>query len=119
MVHYFLEQFSEGKIPSVTEEALDKITEHSWKGNIRELRNFCERLAVLSRGQIDLPLAEAQLIDEPQSIQVPSCLSSPDDELAVILEALQEAGGNKTAAAEALGISRVTLWRKLRQLGLH
>ncbi|SCI25794.1 (S)-limonene 6-monooxygenase [uncultured Oscillibacter sp.] len=119
LVHYFLEQFSEGKIPSVTEEALDKITEHSWKGNIRELRNFCERLAVLSRGQIDLPLAEAQLIDEPQSIQVPSCLSSPDDELAVILEALQEAGGNKTAAAEALGISRVTLWRKLRQLGLH
>ena len=119
LVRYFLEQFSEGKIRSITVEALDKITQCSWKGNIRELRNFCERLAVLSCGQIDLPLVEAQLADEPKPIQVPSCLSSPDDELAVILEALQEAGGNKTAAAEALGISRVTLWRKLRQLGLH
>lgn len=119
LVRYFVEQFSGGKPLPITPEAMDQIAQCSWMGNIRELRNFCERLVVLCSGCIDQSLVTAQLREEPEAAPSHAHQPVPDgEEAAVILEALREAGGNKTAAAQALGISRVTLWRKLRQLGL-
>jgi len=119
LVRYFVEQFSGGKSLLVTPEAMDRIAQGSWMGNIRELRNFCERLVVLCSGCIDLPLVIAQMKEEPEGYAPTTRPSTLDEEAAVILEALRESEGNKTAAAQALGMSRVTLWRKLRQLGLY
>jgi len=86
-----------------------RLLRHDWPGNIRELKNFMERFAVLYPAADD-PAALLASLFQPAA---PG--EGPGREL---LRALREAGGNRAAAARALGISRSTLWRRLRQKGL-
>lgn len=126
LVRYFVAQFSPDRKLHIPPEVMNRIVSYSWPGNIRELRNFCERAAVLGDGEINQDLIEELLPDQVvsrQAIEEPKIspdLPAPQDEddLLVLLEALRQCGGNKTRAAETLGISRVTLWRRLRELGL-
>ncbi len=101
---------------------------YSWPGNVRELRNIIEKIVVLTERSLITPvLLENLLIGEDMIMADVRRRESPDnsfDERAVIdeykhierekiLEALVETNGNRKAAAEKLGISRTTLYRKL------
>ncbi len=104
--------------PSIEPDALEVLKKYHWRGNIRELRNFCENAVVMSTSrQISAKNLDAK-VTAPQSAAGASAspFSKKDNELELIRKALEAAGGNKTKAAEMLGISRRTLHRKLAEL---
>lgn len=133
----FLEEYNKKlhkTIKRITPAAQKLLLAHRWPGNIRELRNVCERLSVLANGDeitaadvekvLDYDLAAAVKQSFPrekkQAGMFPAgtpALSSLEKE--VILSALAQTGQNKTKAAEMLGISRTTLWRKIKELHLE
>ena len=125
LLNHYIKQFSsENNVEPVrlTEGALKALRNYSWPGNIRELRNFCENIVVLKRGgevtEYDLdPKYQAQesnhLAEEPVAPQ--AMLSKSENDKRLLRNALVKAGGNRTRAAELMGISRRTLHRKLAQ----
>jgi DNA-binding NtrC family response regulator len=95
---------------------MSALRRYDWPGNVRELRNVLERALILGRGEpIDVP----QLSPEIQrgSKTKTSSARLEDVERAHIQEILSSVQGNRTRAAELLGISRSTLKRKLIELG--
>lgn len=136
LLAHFIRQFStENGVPPLTIEAgaLRTLQAYSWPGNIRELRNFCENAVVLRRGgsftEYDLeprfrqvnapgPLA-GQGTSAPMTANVapgsPDSLSVEENEKRLLREALLKARGNRTKAAELMGVSRRTLHRKVAQ----
>src|SRR5688500_5924309 len=103
---------------NVPREVLDKLSDYSWPGNVRELENVIERAAVLCRSDTlrleDLPDVVAQASAPP-----PSALSFPigttleEVENRLIRETLKSTNGDKSLAAQLLGISTRTIYRKL------
>jgi DNA-binding NtrC family response regulator len=127
LVKNFIDEFSaenDKNISSISEDALAALCAYEWPGNIRELRNCIERMVVLSRSDL------LELDNIPMNIREKSSpgisrkiLSSPScdldrNEKMLIIRALEESGGNRTKAAEKLGISRRTLHRKLKTYNL-
>jgi two-component system response regulator HydG len=119
----------DGRITGVSEPAHAALMAYSWPGNVRELRNVVERtLAVCSRSQIelsDLPQAVQQCA--PQDTANTFASERPRNELAAargraereqLANALHRHNNNRSHAAVELGISRVTLYKKLNQHGL-
>ena len=107
----------------VSPEALQALMEYPWPGNIREIEAVMERAAFLFEGsQIELdnlPPAIARrsaLVKGKPLVQPIQTLM--DVEKSAILTATQAAQGNLTKAAQALGISRTTLWRKMKEFGI-
>ncbi len=121
---HFLRTYAErmGKaVTGITPAAMDRLLRHPWPGNVRELEKVMERAAVLADTDvIGLP-------DLPPALQEPGVELPPppgrrtlaDIEKAHILSTLYEVGWNQARAAEALGIGRTTLWRKLREYGIR
>ena len=103
--------------PVVLEEALAAIERYPWPGNLRELRNALERAALLARGA---PISIEHLPGEVRALpEVTAPGASLEDlERRHILDVLERAGGHRSRAAAALGISRSTLNRKLDALGV-
>ena len=126
LLNHYLAQFCEenGKsIRGFTPEAYALLAGYGWPGNIRELRNLVERMVVLARGEwldvMDLPPQVRQQGGEPGGALKPGeGMTVEQMEQEMILEALERTGGNRTLAAEQLGMSRRTLHRKLNKLGL-
>jgi two-component system response regulator HydG len=124
LVHYFLRLFekehSRGPF-TLTPEALEKLRAYHWPGNVRQMRNVIETLVLFAHsntiGVQDLP-AEFQ---ERPAERVEFELGVPLDELErrAIIRTLDLTGGNRTKAAEILGISRRTLIRRLKELGVE
>lgn len=125
LVHHFMEENSKAfgrKIQDIAQDALHRLMEYGWPGNVREFKNAIEHAFVTVNGDC------LTLWDLPPEVQRPPAtgnstrLSShadqslPPDEEARILDALQQAHGNKTEAAKLLGVSRVTLWKKIKFL---
>ncbi len=125
LLDHFIKQYAkENAYPPVTIEpgAMRHLQLYPWPGNIRELRNFAENVVVLQRGG---SVSEFEL--EPkfrgETNQLPALHSPPpENPLSVeengkrlLREALIKSRGNRTAAAELLGISRRTLHRKIAQ----
>lgn len=109
----------------LTPEAKKLLLDYDWPGNVRELSNVCERIVVLSAGQmidaadIRRVLAVDDGLPEPAGQPVSGLGQTADrreEEKAGIRNALAAANGNKAQAAKLLGISRTTLWRKTREL---
>jgi DNA-binding NtrC family response regulator len=112
-------------IKRFNDEALAALQAYRWPGNVRELQNVIERAVLLSKRDVlgleDLPplLAAAGPVPvEPvgdrglkQALEVP--------ERQIILDALRSNGWNRQTTAEALGINRTTLYKKMRRLGLE
>ena len=126
LLNHYIKEFSEENAVEpvrLTEGALDVLRAYRWPGNIRELRNFCENIVVLKRGsevtEYDLdPKYQGQAGDSlaPQVIAPSSAtLSKEENEKRLLRNALIKASGNRTRAAELMGISRRTLHRKLTQ----
>ena len=132
LVHHFLELATEDRglaVDSISEEALRCLTAHEWPGNIRELQNTVERLAILaSGGEItleDLPeeLRGQSGITETPSANLPEAglsLTAAVDELEreLIGQALERTDWNKNRAAQLLGMNRTTLLEKIKKRGL-
>ena len=97
----------------ISPEALAVLEKYEWAGNIRELRNFCENIVVMnpSRTLTLENLDDKFLNSKPRT----SSFSKKENELDLIKKAIDAAGGNKSKAAEMLGISRRTLHRKLEE----
>jgi len=94
-------------------EASRMIQQYPWPGNLRQLKNTVKRATLLAQGKFITP-AELSL----EAVEIPSCpstaLHDEADEKRRILNALQQAGNNKSKAATLLGIDRKTLYNKLR-----
>jgi len=110
--------------PEITEEAMEVLKRYDWPGNVRELENALERAAVVARGA---PIDARHLPDRVREAPTPRVVSeapptNPTMELverAYIAWVLQAEGGNKTRAAEVLGIDPSTLYRKLNRYGIE
>jgi DNA-binding NtrC family response regulator len=120
LVTSFLEKFSSDSdaAPEMTEEAMRRLMAYDWPGNVRELENAIERAVALGSGPFvgvyDLPTA----LHYPTSDRVPAreeILPLEELERRAILSTLRQNGGDKKAAARALGIGKTTLYRKLKQ----
>jgi len=101
-----------------TRGALDRLMGYSWPGNVRELENVIERAVVLSRGDVlgedDLPDAIASAARaEPTQLAFEIGTPLEEIELRVIRETLRHTKGDKSLAAQLLGISTRTIYRKL------
>ncbi len=116
----FLAQFNKENNRSVegfSNQAKHALLSYEWPGNIRELRNSIESAVVLARGTIidleDLPLTVSKAQSSTTlSLEVGVTLSEAEKQL--IIATLAQCGGNKTKAADVLGIGRKTLHRKLQ-----
>jgi len=125
LARHFLAHFSEEtnkRVESVSAEAIDLLKEYAWPGNVRELQNVIERGVVLSAGREigagDLPPSIFR--PRPAVEAEPSVGSSLRDvEKHLILETLDSCDGNRTRAAEILGISSRTLRNKLKEYREH
>src|SRR3954463_11623612 len=104
-------------------QAITALLTHPWPGNIRELRNLIAKMAMESAGaEIDFSRLTAALTGEPsalrQTASMPvSNLDSMEEQM--IIKALERTGGQRTHAAEQLGISRRTLSRKLKEYNIN
>ena len=106
----------------LTDEALDALMRYTWPGNVRELENALERAVLLSGGRaVDVTsLPERIVTHTPERMVDARATPNPTldvIERAYILWVLQSEGGNKTRAAETLGIDPSTLHRKLQRFG--
>ena len=119
------EHFLRLKAPrkSFSSQAVSALLSHAWPGNIRELRNLVARLAMeSSTAEIDFFSLNASFTGEPaalrQTASLPvSNLDSMEEQM--IIKALERTGGQRTLAAEQLGISRRTLSRKLKEYNIN
>ena len=127
LADHFLRQVCEdaGKVVSgFTDEAMLALQRYRWPGNVRELENVIERAVLLGRdnviGLADLPtaLAAGNINVEPAAGRpLKQALESPERQ--IIREALEAASWNRNLTAEALGINRTTLYKKMKRLGLE
>ena len=108
----------------ISPEAMALLTTYPWPGNVRELRNAIQRAAVVATGEEvrpeDLParIREASRAAPLVGESADRALPLRDVERLYILEVLRQAGGNKSRAAELLGLDRKTLYRKLEDYRL-
>ncbi len=109
---------------SVTKEigkaAMTAMMNYSWPGNVRELRNLIEKLSIFCAGPIirseDLPSEFHAAGEDRREGQEPPVIEA--DELSELLSAVERTQGNRSKAAELLGISRATLYRRLSKFNL-
>ena len=126
LVKAFLDEFSREngkKVRELTPEALNMLLAYDWPGNVRELRNAIEQMVVLARNERltvrDVPLAIRGGADLTKINVVRTGMTVEDAERQLIIQALKETNGNRTKAAQQIGISRRTLHRKLKEYGLE
>jgi two-component system response regulator HydG len=121
LIDHFLQEMAterNGTAKALSSEALDAVMVYDWPGNVRELQNALEHAVVLTKAALIEPAALPERITRRRREPLVAERSSPNPSLEVIERAyimwvLQAEGGNKTRAAEVLGIDPSTLYRKL------
>jgi DNA-binding NtrC family response regulator len=107
--------------------ALAQLEAHGWPGNIRELRNFCERMLIFSAGaEIDIEHLPGEMLATPSQRQRDEGFTLPDNgirleelEQAMIKQALERTHGNRSRAARLLGLTRDTLLYRIKKYTLE
>ena len=122
---HFLRKYAareHSSMSSIAEEALNVLLSYSWPGNVRELENAIERAAVLGKGEQlrarDLPPQVHRGGDDERPL-IPAHLTLEEIEKLAIAQALRLTGGNKSEAAERLGIHRTSIYDKMRRYGIE
>ncbi len=123
LAHYFLHQFareSKKDVKGFTPEVEKAFLSYNWPGNVRELKHVIERAVILARspyvGMDSLP-PKLHTVAEPSAfITLPLGLKMEQIEKIIIEKTLTYTKGNKQAAAEMLGISLATLYRRLKEM---
>jgi DNA-binding NtrC family response regulator len=122
LAEHFLRQHNlryRRNVAEFTQGALEALRKHAWPGNVRELDHVVERAVLMSSGSVitalDLALQPGRDGDAASRIDE---MSLEDVERLLIRKALARAGGNANRAAEALGLSRSALYRRLQKYGL-
>ena len=122
---HFLRKYAarEGSgMTAISDEALNVLLSYSWPGNVRELENAIERAVVLGQGDRlraqDLPAQVHRRADDQHPL-VPAHLTLEEMEKLAIVQALRLTGGNKSEAAERLGIHRTSIYDKMRRYGIE
>ena len=132
LTQYFLDVMNQergAKVDSISDEALERLCQHSWPGNVRELENLIERLTIL-RGEGEIRLIDLPEIfhrDNVEHVRAPQISSDGIEfrhvvdrfETDLILQALEQTHWNKNRAAQLLGLNRTTLIEKIKKKGLH
>jgi len=116
LINHFLDNFCKNKWKkTLLPEVMTVMTQYNWPGNVRELKNTMERLIVMTEED------GVSIWDLPENIRMASSTAAEGTEVILsgvekkhILKVLHEKQGNKTLAAEALGISLKTLYNKLK-----
>ena len=111
----FCKQYDKAPI-SLTASACEKLTAHSWYGNIRELEHAIEKAVITDDGN-SIPAEMFQLVQKTE-IQQTEASTLEEMEKAMIRKALDKCGGNLSAVASQLGITRQTLYNKMKKFGL-
>lgn len=107
--------------PRLCSAVVEKLQRYHWPGNVRELRNLCERWAhCVEKSEItmdDLPTTILTVSPAGPISSIQRFSSLEEVELALILQTLEETGGNILETARRLGVSRKTIYRRLKQAG--
>jgi DNA-binding NtrC family response regulator len=122
LVDHFLGELKQpqGKnITGVDAECLEVLKSYRWPGNVRQLRNVIERALIVSRGPLitvaDLPPDMKRTTGSSSSFELRLGMSLDDVERELIMRTIEFTGGNKSRAAEVLGISLKTLYNRLER----
>lgn len=134
LINHFITKFNQNKkepITGISQDALEILCCYNWPGNIRELENLMERLAIIKRSGVidtlDLPekyrTPSSKVILDPNQIQIPDSgmdfnSAVNNYENALILQALEKTGWNRNQAAHLLRLNRTTLVEKIKKKGL-
>ena len=125
LIQAFIDEFNirdHRTVHALTPEAMRMLSDYDWPGNVRELRNVIERATILARGDYIEPEHLPPLgtvrasAPAPAGITLVPGMTVDEAEQKLILATLEAAGGNKTRAAEMLGISLKTLHNKLNRM---
>lgn len=124
MIQTFLRQFAaeHGRQDvRISRAAVEKLQQYHWPGNVRQLRNVMENLVLFHRGTELTPddLPQELLGGQADQIMIPVGVPLDQIERRAIELTLEANKGNRTRAAEQLGIARRTLLRKIKELGLE
>ncbi len=119
--HFLEKRAGQGarRITEVAPEAMRALLDHAWPGNVRELINVVEYALAVGRGPVIEPAHLPPEFREPGRLaRRARAADAPVDEKALILEALERTEGHIGEAADLLGMSRPTFWRKRKKHGL-
>jgi len=135
LARHFIEKIcrAEGcRIKNLEGAAMDRLMCHTWSGNVRELENIIETSIILSSSRVNIAAGDIRFYSSPSEplrrVQMTASSGMPEDgldfqkaveefEQSLLTHALTRVRGNKTAAAELLGLKRTTLAAKMRALG--
>jgi two-component system, NtrC family, response regulator AtoC len=127
LVHHFLDRYAKASQIQVTPAAMKSLLQYDWPGNVRELENCIARAVTLGDGMtidvVDLPPAIRSEPSEGGSVRAPegatlSTTALAEMERMTILRVFEQAHGDKALAGKMLGISRATLYRKLKRYNI-
>ncbi len=131
LAHYFMRKYAgtyHKNLSDINPGAVRAIMENPWPGNVRELENVMERAVLLSAGplideaSLSLPITRERPTHSKKDfkpLKIAARALAHQGEREAIVAALRDSGGNKSRAAKLLGISRSSLYNKIRELGVH
>jgi DNA-binding NtrC family response regulator len=129
LAKHFLQQVCEEsgrKVTGFSDDAIAALQRYRWPGNVRELQNVVERAVLLGKGSCVVPddfpptlsaTAPMMVASGATAASLKAALANPERQ--IILDMLERHHWNRHATAEALGINRTTLYKKMKRLGLE
>jgi two-component system response regulator HydG len=112
---------SQKKIRGISNAAMEQLLAYPWPGNVRELKSAFEYAFVTCQETMIQPNHFPPAVHQAQPLAVnnrPGPLNRKEIQKKELIEALQSAGGNQSRAADILGISRVTVWNRMKKYGI-
>jgi DNA-binding NtrC family response regulator len=125
LIHHFLQEACTraGRRRSLSADSVEALMRYPWPGNVRELRNMLERLAMAGQGTIieasDLPTTVTAPRESPQEGPFSDLPTLDELERRYLVHVLAAVNGNRTRAAEMLGVDRRTLYRMAERFNIE